>query len=64
MGCFSGYSPECVEGGFSEVRRLVLRRSRLGTLFEGAVHLLKPLLRVGLKLASAFYAGGTASLFA
>src|SRR5829696_2371786 len=49
MGYFSGYSPECVEGGFSEVRRLVLRRSRLGTLFEGAVHLLKPLLRVGLK---------------
>jgi hypothetical protein len=36
--------------GCPEVRRLVLRRrSRLGTLFEGAVHLLKPLLRVGLK---------------
>jgi hypothetical protein len=27
----------------------LLRRSRLGTLFEGVVHLLKPPLRVGLK---------------
>src|SRR5215211_1393236 len=44
-----GLSRQSLEGGFSEVRRLVLRRSRLGTLFEGAVHLLKPLLRVGLK---------------
>ena len=33
--------------GFSVVRRLVLRRrSGLSTLFEGVIHLLKPLLRV------------------
>ena len=39
-----------VEGVFCEVRRLVLlSRSRLGTLFEGVIHLLKPPLRVGLK---------------
>jgi hypothetical protein len=38
-----------LEGQFSEVRRLVLRRHGLGTLFEGAVHLLKPLQRVRLE---------------
>ena len=32
-----------------DIRRLVLLRSGLGTLFEGAVHLLEPSLRVGLK---------------
>ncbi len=44
------YSAECVECAFGEVRRLVLlRRSGLGTLFEGVIHLLKPPLRFGLK---------------
>ena len=44
------YTSECVEGMFCEGWRLVsCRRTRLGTLFEGLVHLLEAPLRVGLK---------------